>query len=457
MSKIPVELSGLTPSQKREVVKRMLRERVAHAAGGLRDAGARTVGLNRKTSEDPVEAFYRFEGNSEYRSMQTMKEVGKGIGINNPYYRPIEGMARASSSVAGKELVTYSYYNYLGMSGDSTVNEAAKAAIDRYGTSVSASRIVSGERPLHQELEAVLARSLEVEDCIVFISGFTTNVTVIGHLFGPKDLILHDELSHNSLMQGAILSGARRMPFAHNDWKAVDRILQELRSDYEQVLISIEGMYSMDGDFPDPRPLIEIKKRHHALLMIDEAHSFGVLGAHGFGLGEHYDIPRDDVDIWMGTLSKSLGSVGGYIGGRRELVDYLRYTAPGALYSVGLSPPNAAAALTALQLMAAEPERLERLHRNGRLFLALAKERGLNTGLSMGVNIVPVIVGSSPLAIVASNAMLEEGISVQPIVYPAVEDKAARLRFFLSCDHSEEQIRRTVDLTASTLQRLRKT
>jgi 7-keto-8-aminopelargonate synthetase-like enzyme len=215
-------------------------------------------------------------------------------------------------------------------------------------------------------------------------------------------------------------------------------------------------MYSMDGDFPDPRPLIEIKKRHQALLMIDEAHSIGVLGEHGFGLGEHYGIDRNDVDIWMGTLSKSFASCGGYIAGRQSLVNYLRYTAPGAIYSVGLSPPDTAAALAAFRVMAAEPERIERLHRNGSLFLELAKKRGLNTGHSMGINIVPVIVGSSPMSIVLSNTLLDQGVNVQPIVYPAVPDKSSRLRFFLSSEHTEEQIRRALDLTAEDLRRLRK-
>ena len=455
MSKMPVELSGLTPAQKRAVVKRILRDRVTQAAEGLR-SGAVAIGAKQKPVTDPIEAFYKFEGNSEYRSAQMMKQVGKGIGIVNPYYRPHDGNARATTSIGGKVCITFANYNYLGLSGHPAVSQAAKDAIDRYGTSVSASRIVSGQRPLHQELETTIAQGLGVDDCIVFISGFTTNVTVIGHLFGPKDLILHDELSHNSLMQGAILSGARRMPFPHSDWKAIDRTLDQLRGDYDQVLIVVEGMYSMDGDYPDPRPLVEIAKRHRALLMIDEAHSIGVLGEHGFGLGELYDLNRNDVDIWMGTLSKSFASAGGYVAGRQELIDYLRYTAPGAVYSVGLSPPDTAAALAALKAMAAEPERIGRLRANGQLFLELAKARGLNTGHSMGVNIVPVIVGSSPMSIVLSNTLLEQGVNVQPIIYPAVEEKSARLRFFLSSDHTEDQIRTAVDLTASTLQRLRK-
>ena len=195
--------------------------------------------------------------------------------------------------------------------------------------------------------------------------------------------------------------------------------------------------------------MIEIKRRHKAFLMIDEAHSMGVLGAHGHGVREHFGLDGSDVDIWMGTLSKSFASCGGYIAGCGALVEHLRYSAPGAVYSVGLSPPDTAAALAAFQVMQAEPQRVERLRRNGRLFLDGARARGLDTGLSMGVNIVPVITGNSANAVLLSHALFEHGINVQPILYPAVEEKAARLRFFLSCEHSEEQIRFTVDAVAT--------
>jgi 7-keto-8-aminopelargonate synthetase-like enzyme len=223
------------------------------------------------------------------------------------------------------------------------------------------------------------------------------------------------------------------------------------------VLVAIEGVYSMDGDYPDLPKFVEVKNRHKALLMVDEAHSIGTMGASGRGIGEHFGVPRESVDIWMGTLSKSFGSCGGYIAGCRELVEYLKYTAPGFVYSVGLPPGNAAAALASLQLLLEQPERVARLQANSRLFLQLASERKLDTGFSRETPVVPVITGSSVQALQLSRALFEKGVNVQPILYPAVEEKAARLRFFITALHSEQQIRSTVDAVATELGRIRAT
>jgi 7-keto-8-aminopelargonate synthetase-like enzyme len=273
-------------------------------------------------------------------------------------------------------------------------------------------------------------------------------------LLGPGDLILHDALAHNSIIQGALLSGARRRPFPHNDWQAADRLLAQFRHEYRRVLLVIEGVYSMDGDIPDLPHFIEVKNRHKVLLMIDEAHSMGVLGPHGRGIGEYFDVPRQEVDIWMGTLSKSFGSCGGYIAGSEELITYLKYTAPGFVFSAAIPPPAAAAALASIRLLEAEPQRVQRLHENARLFLALAKAASLNTGMSQGSPIVPVILGNSVLALQLSRAMFHRGVNVQPILHPAVEESAARLRFFITSPHTAEQIRYTVAALAEELARL---
>ncbi len=220
------------------------------------------------------------------------------------------------------------------------------------------------------------------------------------------------------------------------------------------MLIAIEGVYSMDGDFPDLPRFVVLKKKHQALLLVDEAHSLGTMGPTGRGIGEHYGVDRADVDLWMGTLSKSLASCGGYIAGSTEIVEYLAYTAPGFVYSVGLSPPNAAAALASLTLLAADPERVSRLRMLASLFLCLAQERCLNTGSSSGTPVIPVIVGSSVKTLRLSSALLNRGINVQPILHPAVPEHAARLRFFITINHTEAEIRRTVDAVADELARL---
>jgi 8-amino-7-oxononanoate synthase len=333
---------------------------------------------------------------------------------------------------------------------------AAKDAMDRYGVSAAASRVVSGERPPHRALERALAALHNVEDAVVFVSGFSTNVTTIGSLMGAKDLILHDRLIHNSVVQGAVLSGATRLPFPHNDMAALEESLAARRHQHEKVLIVAEGIYGMDGDVCALDRLVEIKHRHRALLMVDEAHSIGVLGANGRGVGEHFGVAGPDVDLWMGTLSKTLSGCGGYIAGTRAMIELLKFTAPGFVYSVGMSPALAAASKAALDCMLAEPWRVEKLRANGRLFLELARAEGLDVGSSHGYNIVPVITGGSVLAAQLSSALLARGINAQPIIYPAVEERAARLRFFLSSEHDERQIRETVAATAEELRRLRK-
>ncbi len=362
----------------------------------------------------------------------------------------------AHACIEGRPLVNFSVYDYVGLAHDPEVAAAAKAAIDRYGTSAGASRLVSGEKQVHRDLEQALAAFLGTPAAIVFVSGHATNVTTIGHLLGPDDLILHDILAHNSIVQGAMLSGATRRPFAHNDWQALDTLLSEVRHRYRRVLIAIEGVYSMDGDFPELPRFLELRKKHKTLLLVDEAHSLGTMGATGRGIGEHWGVVRSDVDLWMGTLSKSLASCGGYIAGSTELVEYLKYTAPGFVYSVGISPPSAAAALAALTVLQREPRRVARLRELATLFLELARERGLDTGSAAGTPVVPVIVGSPVKALRLSRALFDRGINVHPILPPAVPDRSARLRFFITTNHSEAQIRATVGAVADELAKLQR-
>jgi 8-amino-7-oxononanoate synthase/acyl carrier protein len=381
------------------------------------------------------------------RNMALLEETG----LPNPYFQEHESVTRDTTVIDGRRLVNFSSYNYLGMSGDPVVSQAARQAIDLYGTSVSASRLVSGQKPIHTDLEREIARFVGARAAIVYVGGHATNESTIGHLFGPGDLILHDALAHNSIIQGSILSGARRRPFPHNDWEALDQLLHELRHDYRRVLVVLEGVYSMDGDYPDLPRFIAVKKRHKSFLMVDEAHSIGTMGATGRGIGEYFGIDPSDVDLWMGTLSKSFGSCGGYIAGCSEIVEYLKFTAPGFVYSVGLPPANAAAALASLRLLQREPQRARRCIEMAALFLSEARRQGLNTGLSENTPVVPVIIGNSSAALRLSRQLFERGINVQPILYPAVEESGARLRFFITATHTPEQIREAVAAVAEEL------
>ncbi|MCY2976425.1 MAG: aminotransferase class I/II-fold pyridoxal phosphate-dependent enzyme [Planctomycetota bacterium] len=397
---------------------------------------------------------YQFDQLPEYRRLkQTMMQFDM-TGVPNPYFSVHQGLTRDTTTIDGKEYISFASYNYLGMSGDPEVSQAVIDAVAKYGTSVSASRLVSGEKDLHRELEKGIAEWIGVDDSIVLVGGHSTNETIIGHIVDSPDLILHDSLSHNSIVQGAMLSGARRRPFAHNDWEALDEALTEQRSNYRRVLVIIEGVYSMDGDYPNLPKFIEIVKKHQCWLMVDEAHSIGTMGATGRGIGEHFGVDPHDVDIWMGTLSKSFGSCGGYIAGRKSLIEYLKYTTPGFVFSVGLSPPNTAAAIASLNVLKQNPERVTRLKEASRLFLTEAKKHGLNTGSSGDTAVVPVITGNSLHALQLSRRMFESGVNVQPILYPAVEESATRLRFFINSTHTNQQILFAVDKVAQHLKKI---
>lgn len=410
-----------------------------------RFSGRGASGGELKTAGPIPDSYYRLEKMPEFVRLKELKRQLFETGIRNPFFSVHEGRISDTTKIDGRTLISFASYNYLGLSGHPEVNASAKQAIDQFGTSVSASRIVSGEKTIHKQLEHELSEFLGVEDVITFPGGHATNESVIGHLIGPGDLIVHDALAHNSIIQGAELSGARRRPFEHNDWRELNRILKENRADYRRVLIAIEGLYSMDGDYPDLPRFVEIKKRYQSWLFVDEAHSIGTLGTTGRGIGEIYDVDRHDVECWMGTLSKAFGSCGGFVGGSRALIDYLRYTTPGYVFAAGMPPANVGAALGSLRMLKKHPELVARLKRNSELFLSLAKEAGLDTGLASGTPITPIITGDSVLALRLSEALFDIGINAQPILYPAVAEKETRVRIFMTAAHSEEQIRFSVE------------
>ena len=420
---------------------------VISMAGGQAQEAA-----TRETPEtQAVTPQFRIGEFEEVKALADRFAFGEAIGVDNPYFMVNDGVTRDTSIINGAEVINFSSYNYLGMSGHPAVSEAVSDAVRRWGSSCSASRLISGEKPVHRELELELAKLLGTEDAIALVSGHATNVTVIGHLLGEGDLVIHDSLAHDSIMQGCMLSGATRRPFPHNDHAALDELLTNIRHQYRRVLIIIEGIYSQDGDIPDLPAFIDVKRKHEALLMIDEAHSIGVLGETGGGIGEYFGVDRTDVELWSGTMSKALAGCGGYVGGSRELVEFLKYTTPGFVYSVGMPPPTAAASLAAIRTMRSEPEHLRRLHELSALFLQLAREAGLDTGDSEGTPVIPCIVGSSATALKLSNALLGRGINANPIIYPAVPEDKARLRFFVTSCHSDEQIRYTVKALAEEL------
>ncbi|MHB8885462.1 MAG: aminotransferase class I/II-fold pyridoxal phosphate-dependent enzyme [Methylovirgula sp.] len=432
--------------------------RLDSALESLQNIVIRRLGAEHETEISHQEGHSRYAGMTDFSKLPGQQELGiqrslaAVVGLANPFFKVHQGRAGATSLVEGHSCANFSSYDYLGLNGHVEVQEAARAAIGVYGTSCSASRLVAGERPLHRELEASLASHYGQESAILFVSGYATNLAAIGTLLGPKDLVIYDSLAHNSIIVGAALSGAERRSFAHNDLAALDALLAANRWRYERVLIAVEGLYSMDGDYPDLPALVALKNRYGAWLMVDEAHSLGVLGDKGWGLFEHFDVDPCDVDIWMGTLSKTLAGSGGYIAGSALLVDYLKCMAGAFVYSVGLSPPIAAASLKALEILHREPARVQRLRHNSQLFWKLAKERNLDVGTSKGYAIVPIITGNSLISVALSQKLFESGINAQPIIHPAVPERCARLRFFLTAEHTQAQIEAAIDavLTGQT-------
>lgn len=395
-----------------------------------------------------------FAGLAAYKSMQQQKTAGDLLGIPSPYYRQHDAMAGRLSQVGGREVLNFTSYDYLGLNGHPEVQAAAVDALAAFGSSVSGSRITSGERRVHADLERALAALYDAEDAVVFVSGHATAVSTLATLLGPKDLLIHDAFIHNCITVGGKLSGAVRRPFAHNDLANLEQILALERHRFENVMIVTEGLFSMDGDGPDLAALVELKDRYGCWLMVDDAHGLGVLGATGRGIGEHTGVDPTRVDIWLGTLSKALVSCGGYVAGSGALIDLLKFAAPGLVYSVGMPAPSAAAATAALQVMLREPERVQLLQRNGNRFVEAAMAEGLDCGLTWGHGIVPIIVGDALRTVILAEKLLARGVNAFPVLPPGVPDHTSRLRFFISAAHSDADIQQAASLVAEELRSL---
>ena len=387
----------------------------------------------------------------ECRALEERLAGLAAAGLANPFLLANERVDGRQARIGGRDVVAYTSFDYLGLACHPDVKRAAREAIDRFGCSASASRMVGGNNTILDDLDAELAAFIGTERAVVFPCGYGTNASVLGHLCGEGDLILYDELAHNSIMQGAGAAKAGKRSFRHNDHAQLDGLLRDLRPQYRRVVVAIEGVYSMDGDYPDLPRFIEVKRRHDALLYVDEAHSIGTMGPEGRGICDHFGVDPREGDLWMGTISKALGAQGGYLAGSDRLIRYLGFTTPAFVFSTACSPPNAAAALEAVQVLRREPWRVTRLRERSELFLKLADDAGLDTGPSADTPVIPVITGSSSRAILVSQMLLDRGINARPILYPAVREAAARVRFFVTCEHTEEQIVGTVETLAEVM------
>jgi glycine C-acetyltransferase len=372
-------------------------------------------------------------------------ETLKGIGeyFYNLPVSELRGGARVL--VNGREMGMFASYSYLGLLGHPRINAAARKAVDDFGTGTHGVRTLAGTLTLHQELEETIADFKETEEAVTFSSGYATNLSVISTLVGRHDYVFSDKLNHASIVDGCLLSGAKFVRFRHNEIDDLEARLKAAPASAAKLVVA-DAVFSMDGDIIDLPRVAEVCRRHQAWLMIDEAHSVGVLGATGRGIEEHFGTPGV-IDIKMGTLSKTIPSVGGYVAGSADLIRYLRHTARAYIFSAALPPAQAGAAREAFQVILDEPWRVEALKANAAQFLSGLKARGMNT-LQSETAIVPVLCGTDDAAFRMTREAQLEDVFALPVVSPAVPEGLARLRATVTAAHATDEIERAMDVFA---------
>jgi glycine C-acetyltransferase len=355
----------------------------------------------------------------------------------------------------GRKVINLASNNYLGLANDPRLIEASIAATRKFGVGSGAVRTIAGTMRIHMDLEEKIARFKNVEACVVFQSGFTANAGTVGSILGKEDYILSDELNHASIIDGARLSRATVKVFRHKDVAHCEQLLQELAPLPGKKLVITDGVFSMDGDIGPVDKLARLAEKYGAIMMVDDAHASGVLGRNGRGSVDHFGV-HGLVDVQVGTLSKAIGSLGGYVCGSRDLIDYLYHRARPFLFSTSHPPSVAASCIAAFDILEQEPERIERLWTNTRYFQGELKRMGFNIG---GVTtpatetpITPIIVGEGRAAMEFSRALFDEGIMATGIAFPTVPEGKARIRAILTSEHTKAQLDRALE----TFQRVAK-
>jgi 8-amino-7-oxononanoate synthase len=360
------------------------------------------------------------------------------------YNQPVSEMrGGARVMVNGREMGMYASYSYLGLIGHPRINEAAKKAVEKYGTGTHGVRTLAGTLTVHGELEQVIASFKDAEAAITFSSGYATNLSVISTLLGRGDYVISDKLNHASIVDGCLMSGAKFMRFQHNDMQGLEMRLQQVPLGAAKLVVT-DAVFSMDGDIIDFPKVVELCKKYNAWLMVDEAHSVGVLGKTGRGIEEHFGLPGT-IDIKMGTLSKTIPSIGGYVAGSADLIRYLRHTSRAYIFSAALPPAQAAAAKAAFEVILEEPWRVEKINANSRKFIQGLQQRGFNT-LYTQTAIVPVICGEDEVAYHMTREAQHKDIFVLPVVSPAVPPGLARLRATVTAAHEPDEIEHAMDV-----------
>lgn len=360
-----------------------------------------------------------------------------------PYFIPIDSQPDHDVVINGKRMIMLGSNNYLGLTADPRVKEAAIAATEKYGTGCTGSRFLNGTLDIHVELEERLARFLHKEDCICFSTGYQTNLGAISALVQKGDYILTDKLDHASIIDGAFLSRGTMKRFAHNDADSLEKVLASLPSDSGKLVV-VDGIFSMEGDLPPLPELVPVCKRYRAKILVDEAHSVGVMGSTGAGVTEHFGV-SDEVDLFMGTFSKSFASLGGFIAGENKVITFIRHNARSLIFSASITPASVGAALKSLDIIESEPERRRQLWRNTRMMLEGLPAMGFDIGTSE-TPVIPLHIGDDMKTLFFWKELHNAGLFVNPVISPAVPPSKSLIRTSYMATHTEEELRRALEI-----------
>ena len=384
----------------------------------------------------------------------TAPQEAKARGVY-PYFRVIESDQDTVVKMNGKEVLMFGSNSYLGLTNHPKLKEAAKAAVDKYGSGCAGSRFLNGTLDLHLELEHVLADFVGKDEAIVFSTGMQVNLGVLSSLMGRKDYIITDEFNHASIVDGTRLSFATVRKYRHNDMESLEKVLQLIsknRGPEDVALIVMDGVFSMEGDVCDLPGIVELAKKYNANVMVDDAHGLGVMGELGRGTANHFGL-TDDADLIMGTFSKSLATIGGFIATSHEIANYLKHHARSLIFSASIAPANAAAVLAAVELIKNEPERIQKMWDNTHYAKAQLDHLGFDTGHST-TPIIPIFVRDVDKTFMLTKALQDQGVFVNPVITPAVPPEDTLIRFSLMATHTFAQIDEAIGKFAAIARKL---
>ena len=395
-------------------------------------------------AEENAKLAYKslFDKCYNYHDADAVKEAGL-----YPYFRPIQSAPGDEVEIDGHSCVMIGSNNYLGLVNDPRVKEAAEKAVRKFGTGCTGSRFLNGTLDIHIELEERLAQFAQKDAAQVFSTGFQTNLGVISSLVTKGDAIIIDRQVHACIVDGCRLSYGKVYKFAHNDMEDFARVIAQVRTLVNGgILVVVDGVFSMEGDIIKLPELVKIAKQYDAKVLVDDAHGVGVLGKTGAGTAEHFNM-IDDVQLTMGTFSKSFASLGGFVAGDHKVIDFIKHHARSLIFSASIPPSNAAAVIACLDILKQEPERLDKVRSNGRLMKAEFNRLGFNCADSE-TPIVPIIVGDDMQAFVFWKELLDNGVFTNPVVSPAVPPGQAMIRTSYTATHTQEQLEKVVETMA---------